>query len=324
MHTIEGYKDSDVYVMHKYIIDNDIDVMINQWGSVDLCYEARKGSLSTLVMCWHQETITKFKYKPSLKGKILSFFHLSDWHSRRWKINVHKHNVNLVDAYVFLTQAFANEYLKLSRGYNEKKIHAISNPLTYSSFYRMDEYESKEQIILFVGRIEEVSKRISYVLKLWGMIQKESVSKKWKLVIVGDGPDLQNAKKIAKEMDLQRISFEGYCNPKPYYEKSSIFVMTSASEGFGMTLLEAQQNGCVPLAMDTYTSLHDIIQDENNGFIIPENNFETYIYRLKELMTNKSLRKEMAENGIGSSKKYSIDMIVDQWEKLFNELKNEK
>lgn len=320
MHTIDGYSKNDVDELHDYIVKNHIDIMINQWGSVRLCNIARKGTACKLIMCWHQEVLTKFKGKASLRGNILKALHLYEWNDKRWKIKVHKRNTDNCDKYVFLTQSFANLYLQLSNEYNKSKIEAISNPLTYSTFYDIDNYHKKEKVILFVGRMEEISKRVSYVLNIWKLLCQDQVSNGWRLVMVGDGPNLSTTKELAQSMRLFNVSFEGYRNPKPYYEMASIFVMTSASEGFGMTLLEAQQNACVPLAMDTYSSLHDIIQDGENGFIIPDNDYEGYVSKIKLLMESCELRKKMAINGISSSRRFSKSSIVNQWESLFNEL----
>ena len=52
--------------------------------------------------------------------------------------------------------------------------------------------------------------------------------------------------------------------------------MTSRYEGFGMTLTEALQNACIPLAYDSYSSVHDIIQNGQNGFLIKNNDEQSY------------------------------------------------
>jgi glycosyltransferase involved in cell wall biosynthesis len=45
--------------------------------------------------------------------------------------------------------------------------------------------------------------------------------------------------------------------------------MTSAYEGWGLTLTEAQQMGVVPIAFDSFGAVYDIIENEYNGLIIP-------------------------------------------------------
>ena len=117
---------------------------------------------------------------------------------------------------------------------------------------------------------------------------------------------------------------EGFQNPLKYYEKASIFLMTSAYEGFPMALIESQQNGVVPIAMDSYSSLHDIIENDKNGIIISDNDIKGFVKALKNLMQNQDKRKIMAEEGLKSCKQYNVGVIVDKWERIFNELLSRK
>ena len=70
----------------------------------------------------------------------------------------------------------------------------------------------------------------------------------------------------------------------------------------GLTLTEAQQYGCVPLAFHSFASLTDIITDKVNGFAIPNDDISLYIKQMKLLMTDEKLRKSMSANAIESSK----------------------
>ena len=96
-------------------------------------------------------------------------------------------------------------------------------------------------------------------------------------------------------------------------------MISSAFEGWPLTLIEAQQCGCVPLAFDSFASLKDIITREDNGFIIPNNDIPAYIQQIKQLMTDDKLRKSMAANAIESSKRFTIDTIIKEWIKLMEE-----
>ena len=93
-------------------------------------------------------------------------------------------------------------------------------------------------------------------------------------------------------------------------------MMTSQSEGWGLTLTEAQQNGCVPLAFDTYASLHEIITDGYNGYIIPKDDLKGYVEQLKEIMRDDSLRKQLALTAINSSHRFEQNRIIEQWYNL--------
>lgn len=233
----------------------------------------------------------------------------------------HDKNYKLSDKYIFLSDSFLREYLNLTTiKFNMNRVGAIPNPLTYNYYYDMDKYDTKEKEVLFVGRIYEYHKRLTYILRIWRKIEDMPEFDEWKLTIVGDGPDLQSTKNLADDLNLKRVTFEGFKNPRPYYERASIFMMTSAFEGFGMTLVEAQQYGVVPMAMDSYKSLHDIINDAENGIIIPDNNIDEYVGKLMFLMRDNISRKNLARNGLSSCHKFSVDTIVSRWETLFNGL----
>lgn len=76
---------------------------------------------------------------------------------------------------------------------------------------------------------------------------------------MGDGDDKDLYLELSRRLGLKNISFEGRRNPLDYYRKSAVFLMTSLFEGFGVTLTEAQQMGVVPMAMDSFDAVHDII-----------------------------------------------------------------
>lgn len=90
-------------------------------------------------------------------------------------------------------------------------------------------------------------------------------------------------------------------------------------EGWGLTLTEAQQYGCVPLAFHSFASLTDIITDKVNGFAIPNDDISLYIKQMKLLMTDEKLRKSMSANAIESSKQFSIEIIIKKWMEVINE-----
>ena len=170
-----------------------------------------------------------------------------------------------------------------------------------------------------VSRLEEEPKRISLALKIWKEIETDHTLSEWKLKIVGHGKMESWYKSLVIHYGLQRVFFEGTKNPEPYYNEASIFMMTSSFEGWGLTLTEAQQYGCVPLAFRSFASLTDIITDKVNGFAIPNDDISLYIKQIKLLMTDEKLRKSMSANAIESSKQFSIEIIIKKWMEVINE-----
>ena len=325
LYTIEGYKKNDIDQLRKYIIDNDIDIMINQWGNTTLCDLARKGTKCKLITCWHLSVLLPLGDEMNWKRRLTQPILGKKFFERRWHNNQmanHLNNYRRSDKYVFLAKSFMDEYQAIS-GIEDKanKFYAINNPLTYHYEYDMENFEQKKKEVLYVGRIFEYQKRVSYVLKIWKIIESNCEFSDWNLKIVGDGPDMEVSKRLACQLGLRQVTFEGFKDPKPYYLDASIFFMTSAMEGFGMTLVEAQQYGVVPVVMDTYSSLHEIIESGKNGIIIPDNDLDGYAKAVEKLMLEPEYRKQLAENALKTCKKFTVEHIAEEWENLFNQIK---
>lgn len=216
------------------------------------------------------------------------------------------------DRVVLLSDGFIPQYNHFVRG-DEQRYCAIPNML---SFLKVAQGLVKQKEILVVSRMDERQKRIKHVLRIW----RTAYRKDWTLRIVGYGEDLEYYQQIAKQWSLKNIVFEGLQNPLPYYQQASVFLMVSAFEGWGLTLTEAQQCGCVPIAFDSYSAVHDIIQSGRNGYIVPNNDIDGYARVLQELMNNDTLRAEMAANAQKDVQRFSRENIAKQWKTLLENL----
>lgn len=99
-----------------------------------------------------------------------------------------------------------------------------------------------------------------------------------------------------------------------------LFISNSAIDGWMITLTEAQQMGTVPLVMDSYKAVYQIITNHEDGIIIQNNNVDEFAIQLLTLMKNDVKREEMAKAAIKNSKRFAVENIVAQWVELFQEL----
>jgi glycosyltransferase involved in cell wall biosynthesis len=232
----------------------------------------------------------------------------------------HFDNVNNCFDYIFLlSEHFIESWCKLSNisQQNKKKIVVMPNSLSFKEFVSSSDISKKENVILIVTRLSERQKRISKSLKIWKKIQQEIDIKDWKLVILGVGDDEKYYKMLVNKHKIKEVYFEGRQNPVEYYKRSSIFIMTSAYEGFPMTLLEAQQMGVVPIAFDSFGALHNVIINDFSGIIVEKNDQKKYVNQLIALMQNKEERQTIAKNAIESCKQFSIEIVVEKWKNFF-------
>lgn len=230
-----------------------------------------------------------------------------------------------VDKVVLLSNNFKKEFINFARIQNEEKLTFIHNALSFDSFLNIQDLQFKKKYVLIVSRLEDTQKRISLALKVWKYVEQDPELQEWTLKIVGHGIYEKKYKEYVRRHNLQRVLFEGIQKPEKYYQEASIFMMTSAFEGWGLTLTEAQQFGCVPIAFNSYSSLTDIITDSKSGYIIPNNQIKEYVKKLTYLMKNRNIREQLAINSINSCKQFSIENIGYEWMKLLNNLnqKNE-
>ena len=216
----------------------------------------------------------------------------------------------VADRVVLLSEKFIPDYCAIARCGTEK-MTAIPNMLSFplAEYYPCE----KEHTVLLVSRMEERQKRIKLAMRIWRKVQDEG----WLLKIVGEGEDLEYYKRLAKKWKIRNISFEGRQNPLPYYQSAALFMMTSAFEGWGLTLTEAQQCGCVPIVYNTYSSLTDIVEHGRNGMIIEEGDIEGYARALQSLMHDETMRKKLAQSATEDCQRYTPLKVTARWDALF-------
>lgn len=318
------FPDADKVIgyLKEYIQENDIHYLVNQWWPVEYIRGIRGRYKTKIITCLHQAL-----YTPMIEGTGINGF-LKKRCTSLYKFWKKRHSCRQVtkflphtDKYIFLSPAFQRQYEQFANYKNtNSQLGAIPNPLVYPNEMRPEDLQSKEKSVLLVGRMVEIQKRITRAIKIWRAIENDPRLDEWNFRIVGEGPDLAMYKQLAEALGLKRISFEGFRNPQPYYKQAAIFMMTSAFEGFPMTLVEAQQCGVVPVVMDSYLSLHDIVETGYNGIIVSNEDLTGYVNKIKELMTDTSLREKLAMNGLHSCRRFCVEEIVNNWEELFNDL----
>ncbi len=308
-------------VIH-YVKKHNVQVIINQWWLVPYITRLKKECGVKVITCLHQAF-----YTPILDGK--GFLGTAKRMFRPlyecWKRYDCVHNVTsflpYVDRYVFLSSLFQKQFEEMA-GYEKfkNKLDAIPNPLVYGDFISREEFEHKEYIVLVVGRMLESQKKFSRILRVWKKVATDERSRRWRLYMVGDGPDLPAYKSMTAELGLRRVSFEGYQQPLPYYRRARIFLMSSQFEGFGMTLVEAQQQGVVPIVMDSFLSLHDIISNGKNGLITKNYDEDDFALAILSLMEDERRLASMAQSSIESCKAFSVQKVVDRWKVLIENI----
>lgn len=320
--------------VEKFFIQNKIDIIYNICGQdIDWnFYRQFKGNAKEIVAIhgrpqtriWELETVWNFfkEAKNPIKKihKLLWIASLPitnyvrNWREKRYFIDLYRYS----DKVMFLSMKYLPLFEKITNKYpiDLNKFTAIPNPLVFNEKFSISDYDLKEKRVLVVSSICAL-KRIDLILKIWSKIEQDEKYNEWRFDLVGDGAALDKYKLLSKKLGIKRITFYGKQNPISYYRRSSIFLMTSRTEGWPMVLMESMQMGVIPIVYNSFEALEEIIEDGKNGFIIENNNEKQFIDKLKSLLENKSLRKEIANNAILSSSRFDIDIIGKKYEELF-------
>lgn len=226
---------------------------------------------------------------------------------------------NISDCCILLSSNDIPTLKKYVHNLTTDRCVSIPNALTFDATSDETILQKKKNEVLIVARLNDNEKRVSLALKIWKRIKDRGISD-WNLTIVGTGPHEEKLKQLAKRLNLDNVSFEGRQQSEPYYEKAAIFMMTSAVEGWGLTLTESMQRGVVPIVFDSYPALSDIITNNFDGCIIPDNNIWAYVDRLQQLMLNKDEREQIARNAIINCQRFAPEKIIKRWIKLIESL----
>ena len=173
--------------------------------------------------------------------------------------------------------------------------------------------------IISIGRYA-YDKGNDMLLQAWAIVQTKCSD--WTLDVYGNGDRTPYHNKMLKlGINLSHCHLFGPTSDvKHEYLNSSVFVLPSRFEGFGLVLIEAMACGVPIVSFDCENGPRSIITDGVDGFLISPFDVEAFAEKVILLMKDEDLRREMGENARRSAAKYDIDIVGQQWKQLFDEL----
>lgn len=217
------------------------------------------------------------------------------------------------DAYVFLCENYAQMVRDIVEREQRSKIVSILNPIENIE----QDATLKEKMVLFVGRLE-FQKRVDRLLRIWSFVEKNVND--WHLVIIGEGKYRLRYQEYAQKLKLKNVEFVGFAKGVDFMQKSQIITIQSSHEGYPMVLIEAMLSKNVPIVFNSFASANDIIKEGENGFLVKPFNEKSFARTIVKLAKDGQLLKQMQNNAVDSSTRFSVKRVVDDWENLFKSL----
>ena len=251
------------------------------------------------------------KYK---RPRYISKFETNSW-GRIFTYLYRKADYDIVkhyDKFVVLTEEDQNLWGNLPN------ITTIPNSI---SFIPEIKSTTRERRIIAVGRTSK-QKQLDVLIRIWAKIAKKYPD--WKLVTYGNG-DLESLQKLAEELKI-RDQVEN--NPPTHniqeeMVNSSIYALSSKYEGMPLVLLEAMACGLPLVSFACKCGPRDIISDGEDGFLIKENDLDSFADKLSLLIEDCELRQKMGKTASQNVLRFTEDVVMGKWISLFDELVNQ-
>lgn len=198
----------------------------------------------------------------------------------------------------------------------------MPNPLAFSPVKEVPQH--KQKVILAAGRVDNWHyKGFDVLLRAWGRIAQDFHD--WTLEIAGVYKDPQTRiylDSVAQEADIKdRLHYLGFQDDmQSLFQRSSVFVLSSRYEGFGLVLIEAMSQGCACVACDYNGRQREIITSRDEGVLCLPDSVDDLAQSLRTVLSDDDYRYDIQRGGLKRSEYYSVGHIVSMWENLFRSL----
>lgn len=274
-----------------------------------------------LVSLFATEIYFIHKIKNNCKKVVEFHFSRYTWNPKHkkniWKIIrivqnlLFSYILNKVDSFIVLTDEDKKAWSK-----KLSNITVIPNSISeYSG--ELSDLDNKQ--IIAVGRLTN-QKGFDILIDVWRDVCR--VNSEWKLNIFGEGEMKDFLLSKIQEYNLDHLT--NIYNPTKdiykEYQKSSVFILSSRYEGFGMVLLEAMSVGLPVVSFACPCGPRDIINHEVDGYLIEHFSREDMVKYILALMDDYDLRRRIGTKAKERSLEFNHDKIITKWNSLFKSL----
>lgn len=244
--------------------------------------------------------------------------------AKNWNISIAYHRLSVLrsihmaerhcDCLVSLTSGDYGEWRRASM----KRI--IPNMINTDHFYQSD---CTHKRVICAGRLNE-QKGFDLMVKAWKNVAARH--KDWELAIFGDG-ELKEV--LVQQVQIYNLSDSVKIMPftdniYKEYTQSSVFVLSSRYEGFGLVLAEAMSCGIPCISFDCHYGPSDIIKDGKDGLLVTNGDIAALANAICWMIEHDDERKAMGRRAKQNVDRYSPKVIMAQWNDLFHKLYNKQ
>ncbi len=219
-----------------------------------------------------------------------------------------------LDAFLALTRADARRFRRLFGG--SVLVRRMTNGVPQ---YDGEQSTLDSKLVLAAGRLKP-SKGFDILLEAWASVTRRHPD--WRLHIYGEGLERSRLEELMSELGLDTAELKGFTTEmSARMAESSLFVLSSRTEGYGMVLVEAMSCGVPVVSTDAPFGPSEIIDHGVDGVLVANGDPEALadgICRMIELTPDE--RQAFGRAARAKSIERSVPAVAAEWTKLLDEL----
>ncbi|MCX2683204.1 glycosyltransferase [Campylobacter sp. MIT 21-1685] len=201
-----------------------------------------------------------------------------------------------------------------------KKVVLLANPCHFSATISPNSDFEKENLVLFVGRLDSNKNPLMFV-KAVAELEKD-LQEKYEFCIAGEGILRAELEKNIQNLGISVKLLGQVESIEKFYKKAKILCLCSFIEGLPTVLIESLYFKVCRISSTYHSGAKDLIQDNFDGLLCECGNEKDLAQKLSKLLNDENLRQKLVQNASLRCKDYELPFITKQWLKLIKELQN--
>ncbi len=203
----------------------------------------------------------------------------------------------------------------IARDYDLRNVSVMHNPIDIASVAKAANafVPTDGKYVLAAGRMKDNVKQFDKLINAYS--RSKLPENGIKLMILGDGANLPTLKKLAMRSAFEeKIIFKGrVANPFPYMKNAEFFVLSSKREGLPTVILESFASGKPVVSFDCMTGPAEMIDHENNGLLVDDQDFEKLTQAMNRMVTDNELYLRCLAGAKSGADAFALEIIGKQW-----------
>jgi glycosyltransferase involved in cell wall biosynthesis len=197
------------------------------------------------------------------------------------------------------------------------RVHVVPNGVDLGEIDAIEPWPDGPELV-YVGRLID-DKRVDLLIE--AVHELRGPFPDLRCAIVGDGPERGALERLVGRLDLsERVSLLGRlegADPIATVKSARLFVQPSLREGFGMTVLEAQAAGTVPVVVRSpWSAATDLVEHGVNG-LIADPTVASLASAIAAALSDEQRRRRMSDAARRSAAMFDWDAITDTMEQVY-------